>query len=91
MTQSYRPQTIDEQNLFFSNYCDQCKHSDKCSILDAAMSLPLGHPDYPQQWVMEGQALNSRAKCTAFESLAGSELISDRCDHTMDMFGDSTT
>lgn len=64
--QKYRPSNATEGDIFFSNYCDCCKHDieQNCSIIAKTMLYDTKDEKYPHEWQYSelGQPI-----CTKYE------------------------
>jgi hypothetical protein len=68
--QRYRPSNGTAGEAFMEIWCYNCVLDNLdddgfggCEIIARAMALDIGHPDYPDAWIINNQG---EAKCTAF-------------------------
>lgn len=93
--QKYRPSNGDEGERFASNYCDLCEkdrvwreqEKDPCQISSYAYAVDIDDPEYPAEWQY---GADGQPTCTAFEPERDPNEPDppQRCDKTLDMFGD---
>lgn len=95
----YRPSNCTEGAEFISHWCGhcardlalngakiyyQCTDDELCSIVAATYAYDVNDEDYPREWVHDEDG----PRCTAFVP-AGENVPTERCPHTVDMFGES--
>lgn len=68
----YRPSNGTEGEIFMEQFCHRCaKYPDdpndpnQCDILARSFFHQVGEPEYPKEWIEDGNLENPR--CTAFE------------------------
>lgn len=71
MTEPFRPSNGTQADIFFADFCEQCKSNVGCRIRSAAMSHTEDDPNYPKEWIAYA---NGSATCTAFETITESEV-----------------
>jgi hypothetical protein len=73
----YRPSNGTEGDIFQERWCELCTkdeaarrgdYENGCPIIAAALAWDVDDPDYPGEWVYDGEGQPS---CTAFEALKG--------------------
>ena len=62
----YRPSNGTEGDIFFESWCFRCAKGDDCEIPMRTMIHDTNEPEYPREWVRDGE----KPRCTAFSGLA---------------------
>lgn len=62
----YRPSNGTEGMIFEAQFCDSCIKQGDCAIATNAFWHLIGDPEYPKEWLEDGNLENPR--CTAFEA-----------------------
>lgn len=88
----FRPCNGTTGEAFIADWCGKCERdrlyreneTDPCEILGRTFMYDEDDPEYPQEWrYQDGQPV-----CTAFVE-AGTEIPRQRCEGTLDIFGDN--
>lgn len=83
--EKWRPSNGTEGEVFIGSWCCNCAALDStCEILTATCAFTENDPEYPIQWQI---GADGQPKCTAFHA-PGEARPTDRCDRTIDMFGE---
>ena len=59
----YRPSNGTEGDIFFESWCFRCAKGDDCEIPMRTMIHDTNEPEYPREWVRDGE----KPRCTAFK------------------------
>lgn len=93
MIERYRPSNGTEGDCFIETFCCHCARSEHlqpnasdlapagCPILDLTFAHDIEDPEYPGEWIEDGDG----PRCTAFIR-HGEPVPTARCSHTPDMF-----
>lgn len=76
MSKPYRPSNGSEGEWFFNTYCDRCwfDRTEDCPILAATLVYEVDDPEYPKEWVDDGDRCG---RCTQFTDHEPKELPED--------------
>lgn len=96
MAELYRPSSGTEGEWFINNWCRECERDkcqngtkpmsecqpeDFCQIIGKTMFMDVDDPDYPKEWVEDGDG----PRCTAFVVM-GEAIPATPCQNTDDLF-----